>query len=61
MREADAEREPAAERKVGGQRLLRKNCRVPRVGRDHGGAELDTWYLTACHGQRDECLEAEDI
>ena len=61
VREADAERQPAAGRDVHRQRLLRQHDRMPRVGGDDPGAELDAGHLAPDDREDGQVVEAEDL
>jgi hypothetical protein len=52
--QADAERQPPADRCGRGERLLRQHGRVARVGRHDSSAQLDPGYLAAGDRQRGE-------
>ncbi|GAA2852678.1 hypothetical protein GCM10010517_10400 [Streptosporangium fragile] len=61
VREPDAQCEPSVEGGVGGEGLLGEGGRVPGVGGDDGGAELNAGHLAAGHGERGQRVEAEDV
>ena len=61
VREADAEGEAVAGRRLHGAGLRREHHRVPRVGRHHCRAELDGRDLPADDGEGGERVDPEDL
>ena len=61
VREPDAEREAAARRRLGRQRLLRHRDRMARIGRHDGRAELDAPRLAPAERRRHDRVHAEDV
>ena len=62
VRQADTQTEaPPARRDLHGQRLLRHGRGVARIGRHHGGAQLDALGQPADRGQRAQGIEPEDV
>jgi hypothetical protein len=61
VREADAQDEAPARRRLRAHRLLRHVEGMARVRRHDAGAELDARHLVAGHGDRRHGVDAEDV